>query len=241
MIDIGSLTIRFGGLVALDGVTATFTKPVSGIIGPNGAGKTTLMNIVSGFLTASSGTITCENVDILAMPPHARARWGLRRSFQREQIADDLTVWENLLAMADNVAGSKAARLQNVERAAQFSGITDIRNRLGASLNTAERRLTDVARCVIGHPKLIMLDEPAGGMTPDETARLGDLIVAMPEYTGAQVLVIDHDVDLIERICAETLVLDFGRRIAFGPTRKVLDDPAVQEAYLGSAMGHSHA
>ena len=242
MIALETIIVRFGGLVALDAVTATFTAPVSGIIGPNGAGKTTLMNVISGFLTSTGGRVDCEGQNLLSLAPHARARWGLRRSFQREQIAEDLTVWENLWALADQLPGSRAARKADIERAANYAGVTDIRDRLGANLNMLERRLTDVARCMIGNPKLIMFDEPAGGMTPDETIRLGELIVGIPAAIQAQVLIIDHDVDLIQRICAETLVLDFGKRIAFGQTNVVLADPAVQAAYLGTAdMESDHA
>jgi branched-chain amino acid transport system ATP-binding protein len=237
MIALDGILVRFGGLVALDAVTATFTAPVSGIIGPNGAGKTTLMNVISGFLTSTGGRVACEGHDLLSLAPHRRTRWGLRRSFQREQIAEDLTVWENLLALADHLPGSKRERSADVERAANYAGVMHIRDRLGASLNTLERRLTDVARCMIGNPKLIMFDEPAGGMTPEETARLGELIVGIPTQTKAQVLIIDHDVDLIQRICAETLVLDFGKRIAFGETRAVLADSSVQAAYLGTSEG----
>ena len=100
-------------------------------------------------------------------------------------------------------------------------------------LNMYERRLTDIARCLVGSPKLVMLDEPCGGLTNDETKALGQLIARINEWTGAMTLVIDHDVDLISAICAETLVLDFGRRIAFGKTAEVLADPRVQQAYLG--------
>lgn len=239
MIALEDIVVRFGGLVALNAVTASFTAPVSGIIGPNGAGKTTLMNIISGFLTSKGGHVTCEGTDLLTLSPHARTRWGLRRSFQREQIAEDLTVWENLLALADNLASPRAERKADIERAAEYAGVTAMKDKLGANLNTLERRLTDVARCMIGNPKLIMFDEPAGGMTPDETNRLGELIVGLPKQTPAQVLIVDHDVDLIQRICAETLVLDFGKRIAFGETRSVLADPAVQSAYLGIADGEA--
>lgn len=233
MIDIDNLCVRFGGLVALDKVQARFTAPVSGIIGPNGAGKTTTMNAISGFLTHSSGRVVVDGTNLLDMAPHKRARWGLRRSFQREQIADDLTVWENLQAIADNLPGSRRTRLADVERAAEYAGVTAIRHRPGASLNSFERRLTDLARCVIGSPRLIMLDEPAGGLSLEESTRLGDLILGICALAGARVLIIDHDVDLIQRICAETLVLEFGRAIAFGPTAAVLADPAVKAAYLG--------
>ncbi|MDQ1850231.1 ATP-binding cassette domain-containing protein [Gemmobacter fulvus] len=233
MIALDALTLRFGGLVALDAISARFTAPVSGIIGPNGAGKTTTMNVMSGFLTPASGRVLVDGTDLLALPPHRRTRWGLRRSFQREQIADDLTVWENILAITDNLPLSRSARRAEAAAAMEVAGITALRATPGAALNSFERRLTDLARCLAGRPRVILLDEPAGGLTPDETARLGDLILRLPQICGAQVLVIDHDVDLITRICADTLVLDFGRRIAFGPTRAVLDDPAVKAAYLG--------
>lgn len=239
MIVMENLTVRFGGLIALDAISARFSAAVSGIIGPNGAGKTTTMNVISGFLTAKGGQVLMDGTDLLTLPPHQRARWGLRRSFQREQIADDLTVAENLWAIADNQAASRAKKRADVDRALEFAGIGAIRAKMGAELNTFERRLTDVARCVTAAPKMIMFDEPAGGLTTEETAVLGDLILRITPLTGAQVLVIDHDVDLIERICAETLVLDFGRRIAFGPTRAVLDDPAVKAAYLGIEVEHA--
>jgi branched-chain amino acid transport system ATP-binding protein len=235
MIALNNIAVRFGGLVALDSVSATFSAPVNGIIGPNGAGKTTLMNVISGFLTSTGGRVECEGRNLLELAPHMRARWGLRRSFQREQIAEDITVWENLMALADNTTATRSERNAHIERAVSYSGIADFKAKIGASLNTLERRLTDVARCMIGNPKLIMFDEPAGGMTPEETSRLGQLIVGIPEHTSAQVLIIDHDVDLIQRICAETLVLDFGKRIAFGETKAVLSDPAVQAAYLGTS------
>jgi branched-chain amino acid transport system ATP-binding protein len=239
MILLEDLTVRFGGLVALDAISARFTAPVSGIIGPNGAGKTTTMNVISGFLSSKGGRVVVGDTDLLTMAPHRRARWGLRRSFQREQIADDLTVEDNLRAIADTSHLSRAERRADVARALDFAGIASIAGKLGADLNTYQRRLTDVARCVTGHPKMIMFDEPAGGLTVEETARLGDLIQAIEGFCGAKVLVIDHDVDLIARICPETLVLDFGRRIAFGPTRAVLEDPAVKAAYLGIEVDHA--
>jgi branched-chain amino acid transport system ATP-binding protein len=239
MIALEGLTVRFGGLVALDATSARFEAPVSGIIGPNGAGKTTTMNVISGFLTPTTGAVMVDGVDLVAMAPHKRPRWGLRRSFQREQIADDLTVLGNLLSLADNLQGSRVERRANVEAALEFVGITAMAGRMGASLNTYERRLTDLARCLVGQPRLIMLDEPAGGLTVEESAHLGDIILKIGDFCPAQVLVIDHDVDLISRICAETLVLDFGRRIAFGPTTEVLADPAVKAAYLGIEVDHA--
>ncbi|CUH82271.1 ABC transporter ATP-binding protein [Tropicibacter naphthalenivorans] len=232
MIELSGLTVKFGGVNALDAINATFNAPVNGIIGPNGAGKTTTMNVISGFLKCT-GRIAWNGQDIGQMPAHKHTRWGLRRSFQKEQIADDLTIAENLQVILDATPGSRADKRADMERALELTGLTAQASTPAGGLNTFQRRLTDVARCLVGNPKIVKFDEPGDGLSREEANRLGDLILQVPEVTGATVLVIDHDVDLIERICVETLVLDFGKRIAFGPTRAVLDDPHVKAAYLG--------
>ena len=234
MIEITDVTVRFGGVVALDAVSADFTAAVSGVIGPNGAGKTTLMNVISGFVTAKSGRVQINQTNILTLSPHRRANWGLRRSFQKEEIANDLTVFENVLVQCDHSNNINRDKTQDVMKMLGSVGMTDQAHRLGQTLNSFERRLTDIARCMVGNPKLVLLDEPAGGLSIAETQILGELITRIPSETGAQILVIDHDVDLISRICSETLVLDFGKRIAFGPTKSVLSDSTVKAAYLGT-------
>ena len=234
MMTLDGITVKFGGVTALDAVSAVFTAPVSGIIGPNGAGKTTLMNVISGFLRAS-GTMHFGDTDLLAMSPHLRARWGLRRCFQREQIADDLTVADNVRVVLDALAGTSAEKQADLARALEVAGLSGKARLLGRDLNTFERRLCDVARCLVGRPRLVVFDEPGGGLVRDETARLGDLIVEIHQLTGAMTLVIDHDVELISRICSDILVLDFGKRIAFGPTEATLGDAKVRAAYLGLA------
>jgi branched-chain amino acid transport system ATP-binding protein len=232
-VQINDVTVRFGGVVALDAVNATFTAPVSGIIGPNGAGKTTLMNVFSGLLTPNAGSVAVGATDLSKMAPHMRGRSGLRRSFQKEEIAVDLTVAENVMVQIDQTGHSFADRHAEVARVLDIVGMGHMADVVGADLNKFERRLTDFAKCIVGSPELLMFDEPAGGLSQQETQVLGDLIVKIHHLTGAQTLVIDHDVELIKRICDETLVLDFGKRIAFGPTKAVLDDPKVKAAYLG--------
>ena len=232
MFDVSNVSVRFGGVVALNDVSERFAQPVSGIIGPNGAGKTTLMNVISGFVRAHSGRIEMDGQNLLDLAPHRRAHWGLRRSFQKEEIANDLTAFENVLVQIDH-AGHGSDKSEAM-RMLDLVGMADKADVPGQSLNTFERRLTDVAKCLVGKPKLIMLDEPGGSLSKEETDQLGDLILAIHKETGAQTLVIDHDVDLIRKICAETLVLDFGCRIAFGPTADVLADPKVKAAYLGT-------
>ena len=169
-----------------------------------------------------------------SLAPHRRAHWGLRRSFQKEEIADDLTVHENVLVQIDHSRTPAGHKRAEVESMLALVGMAERADKLGADLSGFERRLTDVAKCLVGQPRVVMFDEPAGGMSVDETRQLGVLIRRIHGATGAQVLVIDHDVDLIREVCEETLVLDFGRRIAFGPTDAVLNDPRVKAAYLGT-------
>ena len=232
-VRVDDVTMRFGGVVALDTVNATFTAPISGIIGPNGAGKTTLMNVFSGLLTPTSGSVHIGTTDLAKLAPHLRGRSGLRRSFQKEEIAEDLTVAENVMVQIDQAGDTVTDRHAEVARVLDIVGLGAKADVVGADLNKFERRLTDFAKCIAGAPQLIMFDEPAGGLSQQETQVIGDLIMRIHSLTGAQTLVIDHDVALITRICEETLVLDFGKRIAFGPTKDVLDDPAVKAAYLG--------
>ncbi|MBN8292946.1 ATP-binding cassette domain-containing protein [Rhodobacter sp. NTK016B] len=234
MLEISSITVRFGGVVALNDVSARFDKPVNGIIGPNGAGKTTLMNVLSGFVQPSGGSVSRDGQDLLRLAPHRRAHWGLRRSFQKEEIADDLTVFENVLVQIDNSRTPMAEKRAEVERMLDLVGMAGRAGKIGADLSGFERRLTDVAKCMVGKPRVVMFDEPAGGMSVDESRELGALIRRIHAATGAQTLVIDHDVELIREVCEDTLVLDFGRRIAFGPTADVLADPKVKAAYLGT-------
>ncbi len=231
---VADVSVLFGGVRALDAVSATFTHPISGVIGPNGAGKTTLMNVFSGFIPPNDGTISALGHDLAPLSPHQRSQWGLRRSFQKEEIAEDLTVFENVQVQSDTDRTSPDHKAIDVAHALDFVGLSDMADVPGADLNSFQRRLTDVAKCIVGRPKLIMFDEPAGGLSIQETEHLGNLILRIHDHTGAQVLLIDHDVDLIKRICAETLVLDFGKVIAFGPTADVLNDPAVKAAYLGT-------
>ncbi|MFC3228655.1 branched-chain amino acid ABC transporter ATP-binding protein/permease [Marinibaculum pumilum] len=236
-VEISDVTVRFGGVLALDGVEASFSRPVSGIIGPNGAGKTTLMNVLSGFVTASDGRVLAGGADLMRMSPHRRSQWGLRRSFQKEEIADDLSLAENVRVQMDGLALTPRQKQAEVDRALAFVGLQEMAEQPAAGLNSFQRRLVDIAKCLVGGPRIVMFDEPAGGLSAEETRALGDLILRIHDETGAMTLVIDHDVDLISRICAETLVLDFGKRIAFGPTAEVLADPKVRAAYLGIEEG----
>jgi branched-chain amino acid transport system ATP-binding protein len=216
-------------------LTVKLTRPIVGLIGPNGAGKTTLLNVMSGFVTPKSGWVKVNDQLITGVPAHRRATFGLRRTFQTDQIADDLSLKQNVQAIADHVHyDSHADYDKAVLTAIDFVGLSHRIDRRGSDLSTEERHLTEIAKALIGKPKLVMLDEPGAGMSESETTHLTRVIRDIPSYAKAQVFLIDHDVALISACCHETMVLDFGKLLALGPTLDVLKDPEVQRAYLGS-------
>lgn len=235
MIEMTDLTVQFGGTRVLDGLNATLAASICGLIGPNGAGKTTLLNVLSGFLRPRAGDIRIDDRPILPMSATQRVRYGVRRSFQTEQIVEDLSVHDNVLALAEHVMPGPAAR-EDVARALAHVSLTELADVPGTALNLYQRRMVELAKALVGNPCLLLLDEPGAGMNEAEASRLREVILGIPALTGAQVLLIDHDVDLIAATCAETLVLDFGKRLALGPTRAVLDDPLVRSAYLGKEL-----
>jgi branched-chain amino acid transport system ATP-binding protein len=235
MISIRELTVQFGGVRPLENLEAQLAAPIVGLVGPNGAGKTTLLNVLSGFVIPISGRVEVDGIDLLALSPTARVRQGLRRTFQTEQVVDDLSVFDNVLALLDHVPRQALSAEADIARAFSYLGLDRVADRLGIGLSLFERRLVEIAKALVGGPRLLLMDEPAAGLTEAETESLRRMILGIPESFAAQILLIDHDVDLIAATCSETLVLDFGQRLALGPTRVVLDDPAVRAAYLGSA------
>ncbi len=235
MIDVEDLSVHFGGVVSLDQMTIQFPEGACGLIGPNGAGKTTFFNVLSGFVTPRSGRVVAFDQDLLAMPDYKRARWGLRRTFQTEQAIEKLTVFDNVATVYEHSeAGGKAGRATAVETALEFVGLTDVAQETVRTLGAKERRFIEVARAVVGQPKLILLDEPAAGLPDEETLLLGGMIRSIPERVGATVILVDHDMSLVSACCDWTAVLDFGRLLASGPTAEVLRDQNVMKAYLGT-------
>jgi branched-chain amino acid transport system ATP-binding protein len=232
MIDVQSLTVRFGGVVSLDDMAVTFPSGICGLIGPNGAGKTTFFNVMSGFVTPASGRVVCDGTDLLSMPDFERARWGLRRTFQTEQAIEGMSVYENVLTVFEHTSkgGAKAA----VDAALDFAHLSGVAQSQVRTLPAKERRFIEVARAVVGSPKVVMLDEPAAGLPDEESAELTEIIRGIPDHTGASVILVDHDMTLVQSVCTWTAVLDFGRLLASGPTGDVLHNPDVLAAYLGS-------
>ena len=224
------LTVVYGGVKPLDDVSLTFDRDVCGLVGPNGAGKTTFFNALSGFAQPSAGSLAFDGEDILAMNAAKRARWGLRRTFQQEQVIHGLSGWDNVRLAAEHTGGGRAA----VERAIDFVGLDGV-DRAGSQLSMLERRLVEIAKTVVGSPKLVLLDEPGAGLDQSETERLISLIRQIPNEFGALVILVDHDMDLVSTVCGTTAVLDFGHVIAIGVTATVLAFANVRKAYLGTA------
>jgi len=229
MLHVRELTVAFGGVKPLDGVSLELPSGVCGLVGPNGAGKTTLFNVLSGFVKPAGGGVDAEGTNLLGMAPHRRARWGLRRTFQQEQVVHALSAYDNVRVTADELGGDDAA----VREALAFVGL-EAPERHGGELSMLERRLVEMAKCVVGRPRMVLLDEPGAGLAEAETERLVHLIRQIPERYDAQVILVDHDMELVSAVCQTTAVLDFGRVIALGRTPDVLADDHVRRAYLGT-------
>jgi ABC-type branched-subunit amino acid transport system ATPase component len=235
VIEIEDLIVSFGGVSAISNLTATLAAPVTGLIGPNGAGKTTLLNVLSGFVRPQRGTVKVDGTDILRIATHRRSAFGVRRTFQTEQVVLNLSVWDNVAAILDHVPHGPGSRNDIIGATLNYVGLANRPNRMGGELSASDRRMVEIARGIVGSPRLIMMDEPGAGLSETEADHLRRVIAGIPAHCGAQVLLVDHDVDLIADMCTATLVLDFGVKIAYGPTQDVLKDPAVRAAYLGEA------
>jgi len=234
MIEVNELTVRFGGVTPISGMTVTFEQGTCGLIGPNGAGKSTFFNVLSGFVKPAAGTVTADGENLLSMPHFKRTRWGVRRTFQTEQAIDGLSIYDNVAMLHEHSGLSRGSRRADTLAAIAFVGIEDDPYRKLTSLTPGDRRLVEVARAVVGHPRVVLLDEPAAGLPERETDHMGQVIRGIPDQTGAQVILVDHDMGLVSACCTRTSVLDFGRLIASGPTADVLRDPNVIKAYLGT-------
>jgi branched-chain amino acid transport system ATP-binding protein len=234
MIDVTGLTVRFGGVTPLDNVSLQFPGGTCGLIGPNGAGKTTLFNVLSGFVRPSTGSVHAFGEDLLAMPNYQRARWGLRRTFQTEQAIEALSVFDNVAMVHEHCTSGGANRRAAVLEAIEFVGLDVDPNAKVGTLGARERRLVEIARAVVGEPRVVLLDEPAAGLPDEETIHLSQMIQRIPEQRGALVILVDHDMSLVSACCEIVAVLDFGRLIATGETSGVLRNEHVVRAYLGT-------
>jgi ABC-type branched-subunit amino acid transport system ATPase component len=247
-IEVSALTIKYGGRTAVDDLS--FTAPmgqITGLIGPNGAGKTTTFNALSGLLTPSSGKILLHGQDVSHLNPASRGRHGLGRTFQLMQLADALTVSQNVaLGVESALAGSslrgqlaatgseKRRTQEAVENAMAQCGISELRDMQAGSLSTGQRRLVELARCLSGPFDMLLLDEPSSGLDVSETEKFGQTLTKVVRDRGCGIVLVEHDMALVLRICTEINVLDFGKFLFRGTPAEVAASPVVQAAYLGS-------
>ena len=247
-----ALTRRFGGLVALDRVDLTADDgEIVGLIGPNGSGKTTLFNVVTGIYAPDGGTITFAGANISAARPQAVYRAGIARTFQRSRMCLPLSVFDNI--MVGNHKRLDHGLLFNLLRrgafAAEFRRSWDEAAELVAIFNPAlaarldepasrlamiDRRRIEICRALISRPRLLLLDEPSAGMTHEETRELmDDILLVRERMAGLTIVIIEHEMGVIERITSRCIVLNYGRKIAEGTFAGIAADRAVQDAYLG--------
>jgi branched-chain amino acid transport system ATP-binding protein len=234
VIEVTNLTVRFAGVTPIDDMSVNFPDGTCGLIGPNGAGKTTFFNVLSGFVKPAAGSISAFGEDLLKMADFRRARWGLRRTFQTEMAIEKLSIFDNVAMIHEHSRAKRSSRREDVEAAIEFVGLdVPSRTKVGR-LGAHERRLVEVARAVVGAPRVVLLDEPAAGLPDEETRHLGQVIQKIPAAFGALVILVDHDMSLVSDCCQTTAVVDFGKLIASGPTAEILRDEHVMRAYLGT-------
>ena len=250
LLSLNGITRRFGGLIAVDGVDLAVAKGgVTAVIGPNGAGKTTLFNIISGFQAPNAGRIVFDGIDITGHPPEAIAAAGVVRTFQLVQLFQNLSVLENVKVGSHlHTTGGlwsavlRLPRTRAAERALEararelleFVGLDAAADEEANALAYGQQRLLEIARALAAGPRLLLLDEPAAGLSVEETRRLAAAIRTIAER-GTTVLLIEHDMKLVMNTADTVAVLDFGRKIAEGPPETVREDAAVIAAYLGTA------
>ena len=249
LLKVSGLTMRFGGLLAVDSVAFEVkSDEVFAIIGPNGAGKTTVFNCVGGFYAPTAGDILMDGKSITGLPSHKVARHGLVRTFQNVRLFKQLTVLENLLVaqhtqvesrLLPGLLKTKSYRQSETDalsRAVQwldFMGLREYANREAGNLAYGHQRRLEIARCMITKPRLLMLDEPAAGLNPQEKRDLQSLIDQLRREFGVAVLLIEHDMSLIMGISDRILVMEHGKPITTGTPEQVRNDERVIKAYLG--------
>ena len=232
------VVVTFGGHRALD--QASLVAPegeITGLIGPNGAGKTTLFNVVTGLVAPTSGAVTLDGVDLTGRSLHKRARAGLARTFQQLELFTMLSVRENIRVAADihrrwSRDGSDPA--QDTETIIDRVGLRAVADERVTVLPTGQGRLVELGRALACRPKVLLLDEPASGQDDTETARFGELLTELAA-DGTTILLVEHDMALVMKVCHSVYVLDLGRVLTSGPPAQVQSDPLVLEAYLGAS------
>jgi branched-chain amino acid transport system ATP-binding protein len=249
---LSGISVRFGGITALDDVSLEVDAgEIRGLIGPNGAGKTTLFDVISGVRAPDGGRVELHGEDVTRRSAVQRARWGLRRTFQRVQTFGWLSVEDNVLAalewrgggggpLADLVAfptrrQRERGRRDRVRQVLAQCGLEKVRDEMASALPIGLGRMMELARAIVDSPRVLLLDEPTSGLDDAESARLGDRIEAIRHEEACAVLLVEHDVGFVMRQCDRIVVLDLGQVLAVGEPHEIQANAAVRAAYLGEA------
>ncbi len=237
LLECNALNMSFGGAKVLSNVDITAESgAITGLIGPNGAGKTTLFNVITGLLQPTSGTVLLDGRNITGLKPFKRSRLGVARTFQRLELFTSLSVRDNI-----RVAGEIGAKWQRnsadltaeTDRVLDQLGIRDLADRDVTEIPTGMARRVEVGRALMTRPKILLLDEPASGQNEDETDEFADLLLELCA-TGTSILLVEHDVALVMKVCSFVQVLDFGVVIATGTPEEIQNNSLVLDAYLGA-------
>ena len=229
MLSVEHVTRRFGGIVAVDDVSFDVTEgEIAGLIGPNGAGKTTVFNLITRLYAPDEGEISFEGQTLLKTPPHGIVKRGIARTFQNVELFSSMTVLEHLLV------GRHARRGRGARELVEYVGLAGLAHHQAAELPYGTQKRVELARALASGPKLLLLDEPAGGLNHEEVEELGSLIRSLRDDFDLTLLLVEHHMGLVMGIADRVHVLDFGRLIASGTPAEVQGDRAVIEAYLGT-------
>lgn len=244
------MTVRFGGVTALSDVTFAIERgSVAGLVGPNGAGKSTAFAVLSGLLRPNSGEVLLDGVDVTKSSAQVRARKGLARTFQHPELFHGFSVRDHAI-LGDRIRHKSSRMLRDALLGGGFRrpapqeservdtilaslGLLEIAGREVAGLPLGTARLVEIARAVATCPSVLLLDEPMSGLSPAETQALGDALLNFVAQAGASILLVEHDVPVVLRLCEKVIVLDYGQVIASGTADEIRNDPVVQGAYLG--------